>query len=101
MVVLLSQTQQSPEVLYGGFSGRGKHALEELPPLSQTLTEQSITIPHVPSLLIYRSFDHVRIGDCLSDYVLVVGSEVIAPMMTLRGQQLPHGCSLLCRCSGS
>jgi hypothetical protein len=58
MVVLLSQTQQSPEVLYGGFSGRGKHALEELPPLSQTRTEK---IPHVPSLLIdlLIIFDHV------------------------------------------
>ena len=43
----------------------------------------------------------LRIGDCLSDYVLVVGFEVNASMMTLHGQQLPHGSSLLCCCSGS
>jgi hypothetical protein len=46
MVVLLSQTQQSPEVLYGGFSGRGKHALEELPPSPKRELKKSHMFHH-------------------------------------------------------
>ena len=33
---------------------------------------------------------YVRIGDCLSDYVLIVNVKVDVPVMTLQGHQLPH-----------
>ena len=43
----------------------------------------------------------LRIGDCLSDYVLVLGIEVNVSVMTSLGWRLPHGCSLFWCCSGS
>ena len=44
---------------------------------------------------------YMRIGDCLSDYVLVLGVEVSASVTTSLGWRLPHGSSLLWCCSGS
>ena len=41
------------------------------------------------------------IGDCLSDYVLVLDVEVNASVMTSLGWRLPHGSSLFWCCSGS
>ena len=32
----------------------------------------------------------MRIGDCLSDYILIVNVKVDVPVMTLQGHQLPH-----------
>ena len=44
------------------------------------------------SLYIYLYIIYIilRIGDCLSDYVLIVNVKVDVPVMTLQGHQLPH-----------
>ena len=44
---------------------------------------------------------YMRIGDCLSDYVLIVYVVVVDPVTTLQGHQLPHCYSFLQCCSGS
>ena len=51
--------------------------------------------------IMYIYIFSVRIGDCLSDYVLVLGCEVDTSAMTSRGWRLLHGNSLFWRCSGS
>ena len=42
----------------------------------------------------------LRIGDCMSDYVLILGVEVNASVTASLGLRLPHGRSLFWSCSG-
>ena len=71
------------------------HLKEESEELSKNL---SCVRVHVS---MYVCMYVLRIGDCLSDYVPVLGIEVNASVMASLGWRLPHGSSLFWCCSGS
>ena len=53
-----------------------------------------------PSIYIYIYIYPLRIGDWMSDYVLILGVEVNASVTASLGLRLPHGRSLFWSCSG-
>ena len=68
-------------------------------PSHQVKLAQQWNMSYVLYIILYYII--LRIGGCLSDYILIVYVEVVVPVMTLQGHQLPHCCCFLQCCSGS